>query len=57
MILSPRKRFDDYETKDQFFIDYTNELLEITLVEELCQIIEIIYQKILAINVFTLNYS
>ena len=46
MVLSPRKRFDDYETKDQVFRDYTNELLEITLVKELWQIIEILYQEI-----------
>lgn len=41
MIL-PLKRFDDYETKDQVFRDYKNELLEITLAEKMWQVIEIL---------------
>jgi hypothetical protein len=41
-----RKRFDDYETIGQVFIDFKNELLEITQVEKMWQIIEIFYQEI-----------
>ena len=48
MTLSLRKRFDDYETMGEVFRDFKNELLEITLVEKLWQIIEILFQEILA---------
>ena len=48
MMLSLRKRFDDYETMGEVFRDFKNELLEITLVEKLWQIIEILYLEILA---------
>jgi hypothetical protein len=48
MMLSLRKRFDDYETMGEVFRDFKNELLEITLVEKLWQIIEILFQEILA---------
>jgi hypothetical protein len=48
MMLSLRKRFDDYETMGEVFRDFKNELLEITLVEKLWQIIEILYQEIFA---------
>ena len=46
MILSFRKRFDDYETKGEVFRDFKNELLEITLLEKLWQIITLVYQEI-----------
>jgi hypothetical protein len=49
MMLSLRKRFDDYETMGEVFRDFKNELLEITLVEKLWQIIEILFQEILAV--------
>jgi hypothetical protein len=42
MMLSLRKRFDDYEIIGEVFRDFKNELLEITLVEKLWQIIEIL---------------
>jgi hypothetical protein len=48
MMLSLRKKFDDYETMGEVFRDFKNELLEITLVEELWQIIELLYLEILA---------
>ena len=48
MMFSLRKRFDDYETMGEVFRDFKNELLEITLVEELWQIIELLYLEILA---------
>ena len=48
MLLSLRKRFDDYEVKCEVFGDFKNELLEIMLVEKLWQIIEIHYQEIFA---------
>jgi Transposase DDE domain len=48
MILSLRKRFDDYETMGEVFRDFKNELLEITLVEKLWQIITELYQKVFA---------
>jgi hypothetical protein len=48
MMLSLRKRFDDYETMGEVFRAFKNELLEITLVEKLWQIIEILFQEILA---------
>jgi hypothetical protein len=48
MMLSLRKRFDDYETMGEVFRDFKNELLEITLVEKMWQIIEILFQEILA---------
>jgi hypothetical protein len=48
MMLSLRKRFDDYETMGEVFSVFKNELLEITLVEKLWQIIEILFQEILA---------
>jgi hypothetical protein len=48
MTLSLRKRFDDYETMGEVFRAFKNELLEITLVEKLWQIIEILYQEIFA---------
>jgi hypothetical protein len=38
-MLSLRNRFDDYETMGEVFRDFKNELLEITLVEKLWQII------------------
>jgi hypothetical protein len=48
MMLSLRKKFDDYETMGEVFRDFKNELLEITLVEKLWQIIEMLFQEILA---------
>jgi len=48
MTLSLHKRFDDDETMGEVFRDFKNELLEITLVEKLWQIIEILFQEILA---------
>jgi hypothetical protein len=48
MMLSLRKRFDDYETMSEVFRAFKNELLEITLVEKLWQIIEVLYQEIFA---------
>ena len=48
MMLPVRKRFDDYETMGEVFRAFKNELLEITLVEKLWQIIEILFQEILA---------
>jgi len=48
MMLSLHKRFDDYETMGEVFRAFKNEILEITLVEKLLQIIEILYQEILA---------
>jgi hypothetical protein len=46
MILSFRKRFDDYETMGEVSRDFKNELLEITLIEKLWQIITLVYQEI-----------
>jgi hypothetical protein len=46
MMLSIHKKFDEYETMGEVFRDFKNELLEITLVEKLCQIIEIPTQEI-----------
>ncbi len=46
MIPSLRKRFDDYETMEEVFRDFNNEYLEITLIEKLWQIIEILNQEI-----------
>jgi hypothetical protein len=43
MMLSLRKRFDEYETMGEVFRDFKNELLEITMVEKLWQIIEILF--------------
>jgi Transposase DDE domain len=48
MILSLRKRFDDYETMGEVFRDFKNELLENTLVEKLWQIITELYQAVFA---------
>jgi hypothetical protein len=48
IMISLRNRFDDYETKCEVFRDFKNELLEITMAENLWQIIEIIYQEIFA---------
>jgi hypothetical protein len=48
MMLSLRKRFDDYETMGEVFRDFKIELLEITLVEKLWQIMELLFQEILA---------
>jgi hypothetical protein len=48
MMLSLRKRFDDYKTMSEVFRDFKNELLEITLVEKVWQIIELLYQEIFA---------
>ena len=48
MVLSLRKKFDDYETIGEVFRDFKNVLLEIILVEKLWQIIEILYQEIFA---------
>ena len=48
MMLSLSKRFDDYETIGEVFRAFKNELLEITLVEKLWQIIEILFQEIFA---------
>ena len=47
-MLSLRKRFDDYETMGEVLRDFKNELLEITLVEKLRQIIIEIYIEIFA---------
>ena len=47
MMLSLRKRFDDYETMGEVFIAFKNKLLEITLVEKLWQIMELHFQEIL----------
>ena len=47
-MLSLRRRFDDYETMGEVFRAFKNELLEITLVEKLWQIMELLYQEILA---------
>jgi len=48
MILSLlRKRFDDYETMGEEFKDFKNELLEITLVKKLWQIITLVNKEIL----------
>ena len=47
-MLSLRKRFDVYETMGEVFRAFKNELLEITLVEKLWQIMELLYQEILA---------
>ena len=46
MMLSLRKRFDDYETMGEVFSFFKNELLEITLVEKLWQIMELLFQGI-----------
>ena len=48
MMLSFRKRFDDYETMGEVFKAFKNELLEIKLVEKQYQIIEVLYQEIFA---------
>ena len=48
MMLSLRKRFDDYETRGEVFRAFKNELLEITLVEKLWQIMELLFQEIFA---------
>jgi hypothetical protein len=48
MMLSLRKRFDVYETVAEVFRAFKNELLEITLVEKLWQIMELLYQEIFA---------
>ena len=48
MMLSLRKRFDDYETMGEVFKAFKNELLEIKLVEKQYQIIEVLYQEIFA---------
>ena len=45
-MLSLCKRFDDYETIGEVFRAFKNELLEITLVEKLWQIMELIFQEI-----------
>src|SRR5690606_24773773 len=47
-ILALRKRFDDYETMGEIFRDFKNELLEITLVEKLWNIIHLIYFEVFA---------
>ena len=48
MMLSLRKRFDDYETMGEVFRDFKNELLEITLIEKLWQIIIELYTEVFA---------
>jgi hypothetical protein len=48
MMLSLRKRFNDYETKGEVFRDFKNELLEITLVEKICKSLKIRYKEIFA---------
>ena len=48
MMLSLRKRFDDYETMGKVFRAFKNELLEITLVDKLWQLIEILFKEIFA---------
>ena len=58
MMLSLRKRFDDYETMSEVFRAFKNELLEITLVEKLWQIMELLFQEIVSLNwVLTEKYS
>ncbi len=47
-MLSLRKRFDDCETMGEVFSSFKNELFEITLLEKLWKIIEILYQEIFA---------
>jgi hypothetical protein len=47
-MLSLRKRCDDYETMGEVFRAFKNELLEITLVEKLWQIMELLFQEIFA---------
>jgi hypothetical protein len=48
MMLSLRKRFDDYETMGEVFRDVQNQLLELTLVEKLWQIISELFTEIFA---------
>jgi len=48
MMLSLRKRFDDYETMGEVFRAFKNKLLEIRLVEKLWQIMELPFQEIFA---------
>ncbi len=48
MMLSLRKRFDDYEIMAEVFRAFKNELLETRLVEKLWQIMELLYQEIFA---------
>jgi hypothetical protein len=48
MMLSLRKRFDDYETMGEVFRDVQNQLLELTLVEKLRQIISELFTEIFA---------
>ncbi len=56
MMLSLRKRFDDYETMGEVFSAFKNEFLEITLVEKMWQIMESFYQEILAVMGLTAKY-
>jgi hypothetical protein len=42
MILSLRKKFDEYETEGEVVRDYKNEVIEITFLAKLRQIIEIL---------------
>jgi IS4 transposase len=44
MMISLLKRFNDNETMGEVLRAFKNELLEITLVEKLLQIIELLYQ-------------
>jgi len=50
MMLSIRKKFDDYETMGEVLRDFKNEFLKITLVEKLWHIMIILYQEIFAKN-------
>ena len=43
MMLSLRKGFDDYEIMGEVLRAFKNELLEITLIEELWQIMELLF--------------
>jgi hypothetical protein len=49
MMLSLRKRFDDYEKMGEVFRAFKNELLKITLVDKLWQIMELLFQEIFTV--------
>jgi hypothetical protein len=48
LIVSLRKRFDDYETLGAIFREMKNELLEKNIVEKIWQIMTEVYEKIIA---------
>ncbi len=48
-MLSLRKRFDDYEKMGEVFRAFKNELLKITLVDKLWQIMELLFQEIFTV--------